>query len=350
LNAAKSRSSNAGELLGFPFKMKLRPICVAAAGLIFAAGVSAAIAAQPSNAVTTTPVYVPDYSHAGQPLPDGLIAWDAVMKTTNVVEGQEFARFTFSFTNTAAVVDRTWTTNVVKMPARISTVTNSWLWHRKVSTVTNFVAETNLCWVTNHVTPLAITILNVHPSCGCTTAELPPVPWRIAPGTNGQINIKVNLEGKIGTLFKFITITTDRGQKQLDLRINIIPTPPIKLTDAQRAAGVAAAKVDRQAVFKGDCASCHAKNLQGKYGQALFNAVCAVCHEASPRATMVPDLHNLKVPTNEEFWRTWITAGKAGTLMPAFATSQGGPLNDLQIASLAAYLNAVNPSRVTAPR
>ena len=31
-------------------------------------------------------------------------------------------------------------------------------------------------------------------------------------------------------------------------------------------------------------------------------------------------------------------AGKAGSLMPAFATSQGGPLNDLQIASLAAYL------------
>jgi hypothetical protein len=32
--------------------------------------------------------------------------------------------------------------------------------------------------------------------------------------------------------------------------------------------------------------------------------------------------------------------------MPAFATSQGGPLNDLQVASLAAYLNAVCPSKV----
>jgi magnesium chelatase family protein len=35
-----------------------------------------------------------------------------------------------------------------------------------------------------------------------------------------------------------------------------------------------------------------------------------------------------------------ITAGKEGTLMPAFAQSQGGPLNDIQIVSLAAYLNA----------
>jgi hypothetical protein len=29
--------------------------------------------------------------------------------------------------------------------------------------------------------------------------------------------------------------------------------------------------------------------------------------------------------------------------MPAFAISQGGPLNDIQIASLAAYLNVANP-------
>ena len=64
---------------------------------------------------------------------------------------------------------------------------------------------------------------------------------------------------------------------------------------------------------------------------------------------MVPDLHNLKDPTSEEFWRTWITSGKAGTLMPAFATSQGGPLNDMQIASLAVYLNATIPSHVPVP-
>jgi len=34
--------------------------------------------------------------------------------------------------------------------------------------------------------------------------------------------------------------------------------------------------------------------------------------------------------------------------MPAFATSQGGPLNDMQIASLAAYLAAVNPPHAPA--
>jgi hypothetical protein len=64
---------------------------------------------------------------------------------------------------------------------------------------------------------------------------------------------------------------------------------------------------------------------------------------------MVPDLHNLPMTTSEEFWRTWITSGKAGTLMPAFATSQGGPLTDAQIASLAAYLNYMIPPHAPLP-
>ena len=59
---------------------------------------------------------------------------------------------------------------------------------------------------------------------------------------------------------------------------------------------------------------------------------------------MVPDLRNLKTPTNDEFWRTWIAHGKAGTLMPAFSTAEGGPLTDMQIASVVLYLNTYIPS------
>ena len=275
--------------------MNLRQSFFAAATIFgFAAGIFPA-AAQ-SNSVATAPVFVPDMSHAGQPLPDGVLAWDALLKSVDTTNEQDFARFTFSFTN---------------------------------------------------ITGSNVTVLVVHPSCGCTTAELPPVPWTLPPGTNGEIKLKVNLAGKSGTVFKTVNVSTDHGSKNLMLRINIPPPPPMPdMTEAQRDAGIMAAKADRQAVFKGDCVSCHVKKIEGKYGQQLFDAICAVCHEAKTRATMVPDLHNLKVPTNEEFWRTWITAGKAGSLMPAFATSQGGPLNDLQIASLAAYLNAVIPSHV----
>ena len=64
---------------------------------------------------------------------------------------------------------------------------------------------------------------------------------------------------------------------------------------------------------------------------------------------MVPDLHALKVPTNVEFWQTWISHGKPGSLMPAFSTIDGGPLTEIQIASLANYLAATIPSQAAPP-
>lgn len=254
--------------------------------------------AQSTNTVATAPMFVPDTSHQNDPLPDGVIAWDALLKAVDVTNEQESVKFVFAFTN---------------------------------------------------ISPKIVSILAVHPSCGCTTAELPPVPWNLPAGATGEIKLTVDLRGKTesaGILFKQANIVTDHGNKNLMLRINVLPAPKMVMTESQRAAGVAAAKVDRQAVFKGECASCHLKKIEGKYGQQLFETLCAICHEADHRATFVPDLANLNVPTNEDFWRTWIASGKAGTLMPAFATAQGGPLNDLQIASLAAYLNAIHPSKV----
>jgi mono/diheme cytochrome c family protein len=262
-------------------------------------------APQPVPPATNTPsmtstaaVYVPDLSHRGDPLPDGVLAWDELTKAVDAAADQAQAHFTFSLTNISAG---------------------------------------------------NVAIVSVHPSCGCTTAQLPPMPWMLAPGANGQINLTVNLAGKSGTLFKSVNIATDKGSKTLTLRINILP-PLIRntMTDAERERGLMAAKADRQAVFKNDCATCHVRPGEGKYGKALYDAVCAICHEAEHRATMVPNLHTIKTPTNEQFWQVWIAHGKPGSLMPAFSTMDGGPLNDLQIASLAAYLNATIPSH-TAP-
>jgi mono/diheme cytochrome c family protein len=133
------------------------------------------------------------------------------------------------------------------------------------------------------------------------------------------------------------------------VKINILPPVIPTLSDADRARGVEMSKADRQAIFHGDCAACHVKPGQGKYGKLLFDADCAICHEGEHRATMVPDLHALKVPTNAEFWQTWISHGKPGTLMPAFSTIDGGPLTDMQIASLASYLAATIPSQIAPP-
>jgi mono/diheme cytochrome c family protein len=176
------------------------------------------------------------------------------------------------------------------------------------------------------------------------------MPWLIPSGTSGQIGATVDLRGKSGMLFKMVTVSTDKGSKTLMLRINILPPVIPTMTDADRARGVATAKVDRQAVFKNDCVTCHfPKNANAKYGVDLYIAVCGVCHETEHRATMVPDLHALKTPTNNQFWQVWIAHGKPGSLMPAFSIAEGGPLTDIQIASLAAYLDSAIPSHVAPP-
>jgi len=242
-----------------------------------------------SNATVATPaVYVPNLSQAAGPLPDGVLAWDETTKETNVVENTTAAHFTFSFTNI----------------------------------------------FTNPVV-----ILSVRPSCGCTTTKLPQLPWTLVPGTNGQMDATVNLSNANGTLFKTLMVYTDKGSKTLLLKITVLPFVMPKMSEADRARNLKIAAVDRQAVFKGECATCHEQRGEGKYGQVLYAADCAICHDSESRAAMVPDLHALKTPTNFEFWRIWIAHGKPGSLMPAFSTVDGGPLSDMQISSLANFLS-----------
>lgn len=270
-------------------------ICLTLFTFFAFAGIFAASNARGDVVLSSKPVYAPDYSHESEPLPNGILQWDATMKSTNVPEGSDDAHFVYHFVN---------------------------------------VSGSN------------VTILDVRPGCGCTTAQLPPTPWLLPPGTNGQIGITVDLAGKYGTLDKTVTIGTDRGSRELIALITIVPhsmTPP---TDAERLKQMEIARADRQAVFKNDCATCHEKPGEGRYGRTLYDADCAICHEAQNRASMVPDLHALVVPTNVDFWRTWIAHGKPGTFMPAFSAADGGPLSDMQIESLAEYLVAAIPSKV----
>lgn len=265
------------------------------AGVVFTTvNLLAANAKPPHAAVTTRPVYVPNLSHAAGPLPHGILTWDATTKTTNVTANATQAHFVFHFKN----------------------------------------VSTN-----------PVVILTVRPSCGCTTTKLPHLPWTLAPGTNGQMEATVNLYHAVGTLFKTITVFTDKGSKMLLLKIHIKPFVMPKMSEAERLRNRKLATVDRQMVFRGKCATCHVQQGEGKYGEALYQADCAICHEGKYRATMVPDLHTLKIPTNFAFWRTWIAHGKPGTLMPAFSRVDGGPLSDMQISSLASYLAAAIPSK-----
>src|ERR1017187_7437050 len=279
--------------------MKLRRVFVyGIAGIVLVGARIFAADSNPTNlVVTTSPVYVPDTSHASEALATNTLVWDSTSKETNATADAGNAHFVFSFTNVSAG-------NVV--------------------------------------------ILNVRPSCGCTTAQLPPLPWIIPAGTNGQIGAIVNFAGNSGTLLKTMTVTSDKGFQTLMLKITILPPVVPTQSEADRARALEMAKADRQTVFRGDCAACHVKPGEGKYGKPLYDAVCAICLESKTRASMVPDLHNIKTPTNVDFWQTWTAHGKAGSLMPAFSTADVGPLSDMQIASIAGYLNATIPSQVPA--
>ena len=189
-----------------------------------------------------------------------------------------------------------------------------------------------------------VTITHIQPTCGCTTVQLPPMPWRVVAGTNGHIPVRMNLAAP-GAFFKTITVHTDKGSKLLQIKAVVDPAPPVPMSEDQRKRNQELVKQDPQAIFKGDCGTCHVQPTIGKFGKELYTSACGICHEAEHRATIVPDLHKLPHETNAEFWRAIVDNGKPGSLMPAFSQGKGGPLSDVQIKTLVDYLVATMPAK-----
>jgi mono/diheme cytochrome c family protein len=203
---------------------------------------------------------------------------------------------------------------------------------------TNFVF-----WVTN-VSNVDVSILSTESSCDCTVAKLPAQPWVLKPGESGSLGVKMNLMGRHGQVSKVVQVTTSRGNHFLMVSADI-PLMPAPFNVSARQRDQMIAQKDRQAVFRGSCAACHALPTAGHTGETLFTKACAICHISDHRAAMVPDLAALKHPTDSAYWRKWIALGKEGTLMPAFATSAGGILDTNQIESLVEYLMKAYPAR-----
>ena len=185
--------------------------------------------------------------------------------------------------------------------------------------------------VTN-VSNSEVIIQSVTPSCGCTTVRLPENLWRLGPGASIVIEASVDLSGKQGRISKSITVESSAGPHELIITIDI---PEDSRTGNRRIA-----QQDRQSVFqRSECAECHGAPKSGaKKGAELFAAVCSNCHESKNRAPEIPDLASLRVVTSHDFWQLAVAKGKAGTMMPAFAQSEGGPLDDEQVRSLVDYL------------
>ena len=63
-----------------------------------------------------------------------------------------------------------------------------------------------------------------------------------------------------------------------------IPLTPAPFNVMPRQRDLMAAQKDRQAVFRGNCAACHALPAVGRTGDALFAKACAICHISDHRA------------------------------------------------------------------
>jgi len=209
------------------------------------------------------------------------LVWDAMEKTIELKPGDGAAEFEFAVTNTA------------KQP---------------------------------------VEIIQLRPSCGCTTAEMPRSPWTLAPGEKGSFHATVDVRGKVGDVSKSILVSSTPGAQMLRMIVKIPGTP-----EAMREQNRQLASLDRQAVFRGECATCHVAPIAGKTGGELFQAACGICHLAHPRASMVPDLLTAREPRDAAWWRQWIDEGRQGSLMPAFAQNRGGPLAGEQVESLVGF-------------
>ena len=211
-------------------------------------------------------------------------------------------------------------------------------------------------WVTN-VSSEVVTINSVRTSCGCTIAKLPSLPWKLDPGNSGEIPVTMSTAGKMGSIEKAVMVDSTTGMKTLIVRANMPAggnQPVAGGIDPDRLKNMQMALADRQIVFKGECAKCHAEPAVDKTGEQLYVAACGICHDSVHRAAMVPDLKALRHPTNEEHWRKWTRSGRPGSMMPAFAKSEGGPLTDEQIESLVKFLTdsitaKAKPADGTAP-
>lgn len=196
-----------------------------------------------------------------------------------------------------------------------------------------------------------VVINDVKTSCECTIAGIPEKPWRLAPSETNKLEAVVDLRDRMRTvtssdiILKQIYVLGATETNILTITITIPPGLTNTLTphNVDRIWGQELAAVDHQAVFKDKCVQCHLVPAFGKTGERLYLTACGICHDASPRADMVPDLHQLKTTIDTNYWRTWISFGKAGTLMPGFLNSQGGPLEDAQVASLVAYMTNAFP-------
>lgn len=102
---------------------------------------------------------------------------------------------------------------------------------KEISTKAGDASANFTFWFTN-ASASEVTINSIRTSCGCSTAKVAALPWKVAPGTNGPIEVSVDLRGKQGAISKAVTVDSTAGVKSLLFKINI----PVAQTSGAPAA------------------------------------------------------------------------------------------------------------------
>jgi hypothetical protein len=89
--------------------------------------------------------------------------------------------------------------------------------------ITNGAPEANYIFAFTNVGAAIITITNVALSCGCTTVDHPPLPWRLPPGAAARLPVTLEVAGRTGSVVKTVQLRTDQGCKTLVIRAEVQP-------------------------------------------------------------------------------------------------------------------------------
>lgn len=167
-------------------------------------------------------------------------------------------------------------------------------------------------------------------TCGCTIASLRRK--TISAGAMEKLKVVMDTSMKQGPVTKEITVKSNDPKRPV-LRLFVIADvrdPHTKL------GGNVQAKI-----FQGRCAECHSVRGNGKFGEELFVADCAMCHGLMGDGAVGPNLVRLDYEANgmaEEVRKIIANGSPNHRSMPGFSKRLGGPLNDLQIASIIKHL------------
>jgi mono/diheme cytochrome c family protein len=161
-----------------------------------------------------------------------------------------------------------------------------------------------------------------------------------------SLPVDLNIRGKKGLFHQDFVAMTSAGKVALIVEVDIEDPVRRPMSKEERLRNKQSSMEDARAIFKGECASCHALPTKGQYGPTLYDAACGICHDSSKRDPAVPDLKDKIKKESREYWHKWIVNGKKGSLMPGFGKSQGGPLSGSQISTLLHYLSASSSAKV----